>query len=98
MIRAVRAALPVLVGVLKIVLVSEGERLIANKRPPRLSGTSVRGRQVAGYGRLGNLEPKHEQLAVDSRCTPKEVLPSHSIDQFADFARNPGTSASPATT
>ena len=55
-------------------------------------------RQIAGYGRLGNLEPEHEQLTVNSRCTPKEVLPSHSFDQFADFARNPGTSASPATT
>jgi hypothetical protein len=50
-----------LVGVRKIVPVSEGESLIANKRPPRLPGTSVDGRQIERYGRLGNLEPKHEQ-------------------------------------
>jgi hypothetical protein len=85
-----------LLGVLKIVRVSKSERLIANKRPPRLPGTSVEGRQIAGYGRLGNVVPEHEQLAVDSRRTPKEVLPSHSSDQFADLARNPRSSASPA--
>ena len=56
-IRAARAALPVLVGVLKIVPISEGARLIANKRPPRLPGTSVHGRQVAGYVAWETLNP-----------------------------------------
>lgn len=30
--------------------------------------------QVGGYGRLGDLEPKHEQLAVDSRSTAGDHL------------------------
>src|SRR5580704_2623456 len=53
---------------------------------------------VSGHRCLGDLEPAHKQLAVDSRCTPKEVLPGHPHNQSTDFARNPGAPSSPATT
>ena len=43
-IGALHEALVVLVAVIRIVAVAEGQRLIANKRSPRLARTPVQGR------------------------------------------------------
>ena len=83
---------------LQTLIEPEGHCLVANESPPRLSGTSINCRQIAGYRRLGDVKAEHQQLAVDPRRTPGKVLARHLHDQLADFAGNPGTPAPPVTT
>ena len=45
---------------------------------------------VFGDRRLGDLEPKLEQFAMDARGAPKPVLRAHPLDEFAQLRANPG--------
>jgi len=67
-------------------------RMIAQKRLPGLRRWPAMADHVLGNGRLGDLETKLEQFAVDAGCTPTGILPAHLADQISDFARNDGSS------
>src|ERR1700730_16802298 len=41
--------------------------------------------QISGYGRLRNLEPQLEQLAMNARCTPAGIVLLHAPNQLADL-------------
>src|SRR5215510_2139 len=47
---------------------------------------------ILGDRRLGDVEPKLEQFAVNAGCTPELVLPAHPPNEFAQFATDLGTS------
>src|ERR1700757_5233014 len=39
----------------------------------------------AGNAAFGNLEPEHDEFAMDARSTPGRILGHHSKDQIADL-------------
>ena len=78
-------------------ILAERTGLIAKKGPPRLCWPSAWCGQVTRYGGLGDREPEHEKLTMDSRRTPEKVLAGHLRDQTADLTRNPRTPTAPAT-
>jgi len=45
---------------------------------------------------LGDLDPEHQQFAVDSRRSPQEVLLAHPSDEVADLAVDPRAATTPA--
>ena len=48
--------------------------------------------QVFSYGGAGNIDAKLQQYAMDSRCSPKHVHPTHDLDQIASLLRDTGPS------
>jgi hypothetical protein len=42
---------------------------------------------VVGYRRMGKRDPEFEQLAVDSRCSPKRIRQAHLADQVLNILR-----------
>ena len=50
-------------------------------------------RHVPGDRPLGHGEPKHQQLAVDPRRAPREVVACHAADQVADLGADPRATA-----
>src|SRR5882757_1733342 len=71
-------------------------RMIAQKRLPGLRRWPAMADHVLGNGRLGDLETKLEQFAVDAGCTPEPVFPAHLPNEFAQFATDLGASRPPA--
>ena len=53
-----------------ILVVAEGEGLMAKKGSPRLCWPSAWCGQVARYGGLGDAETEHEKLTMNAGCTP----------------------------
>jgi hypothetical protein len=53
--------------------------------PLDLVGVWSPSRHVPGYGPLRHLEAELEQLAVDFRGSPRDVLDRHPADQLSDF-------------
>jgi hypothetical protein len=43
---------------------------------------------VFTHAALTNADAEFEQFAVDARCTPAGILPTHLADQLSDLARN----------
>src|SRR5262249_33818432 len=41
---------------------------------------------VFRYGRLGDLKPEHQQLAMNSRCSPPRVFPAHPSNEIAQLS------------
>src|SRR5262249_49188176 len=60
-------------------------RMVAQECPPRLRWRSSVFDHVVGDGRLGDLEAKLEQFAMDARGAPQRVLLVHLPDQIAQF-------------
>jgi hypothetical protein len=65
--------------------------VIAEKRAPPFGPFRIsrRASHPAGDGSLGNIESKHQKLAMDSRRTPGLILRHHSEDQVSNFLRDP---------
>src|SRR5450755_4266041 len=57
--------------------------VIAQKRLPALRGRPASCQHVLRHRRLRDSEPKLEELAVNARCAPEEILLTHSADQLA---------------
>lgn len=51
----------------------------------------------SGDRTLRAVEPQHEHLAVNARCSPRRVLGSHPADHGADLGLRAGASDAPAT-
>ena len=49
--------------------------------------------QVLGDTALADVDGELEQFAVNARCTPRGILPTHPADQVSSLARNRGPSA-----
>src|ERR1022692_3826924 len=47
-------------------------------------------------GALGNLDSELEKLAVNARCRPQRIRPSHGLNQIADRFANRGPSHLPS--
>jgi CheY-like chemotaxis protein len=58
-------------------------RMIAQESAPSLAGRSSPLDHVLGNSRLSDLKPKLEQLAMNTRCSPKGVFCAHPPDQPA---------------
>ena len=61
----------------KTLLRADSKGLVLNEGPPTLRGRMAPPRHVAGHRSLRNLEPEFEQLAMNSRRSPQEVLLTH---------------------
>jgi len=56
---------------------ADSKGLVLKEGPPTLRGRMAPPRHVAGHRSLRNLEPEFEQLAMNSRRSPQEVLLTH---------------------
>ncbi len=56
-----------------------GLLMIVNERPPALSGWPVMPLEILAHCPLGYVKAQHRQFTVDTRCTPKRVIPRHSL-------------------
>src|SRR5579863_181115 len=65
----------------------DGFPMIAQKRCPSLGRLRTPGRSPhpAQHGSLRNIEAKHLQFAVDTRCAPCRIFRDHSKDEIAQF-------------
>src|SRR5258708_2436209 len=70
--------------------------MIAQERLPRLARPGPMLGHVLGDGRLCDLDPKLQQLAMKARRTPEWVLHAHPPDQTANLNWNLGPTATPA--
>src|SRR5260370_42400838 len=61
-----------------------GRRVVAKKAAPPLTWSPASLDHVLGDGRLGDLKAELEQLAVDARRSPKQVLCAHLPDQHLE--------------
>src|SRR6516225_3221356 len=52
-------------------------------------------RSILGDGRLSDLDPQHQQLAVDPRRFPPRVLVAHATDQGSDLSISLGSATGP---
>ena len=55
---------------------------------PRIAKAPPTAHHVLGDRRLGDFEPKHQQFAVDPRCTPEWILAAHPLDEGAQATIN----------
>src|SRR5262249_44931795 len=62
---------------------SNVRRVVTQKGPPALTRWPRSLDHVSGHRRLGDLEAKLEQLAMNARCSPQWVLDAHPPDQCA---------------
>lgn len=62
-------------------------RWLLRNAAQRFAGSGLRGAFLhpAQHGALRNLEAKHLQLSVNTRCTPGRVLGDHAEDEFTQF-------------
>ena len=57
-------------------------QMVAQEGAPALTRrTAVYAGHVLGHGRLSDRQAELEQLAMNTRCTPKRILNAHSSDQ-----------------
>ena len=64
---------------------SEAPDVIVEKRPPGLRWRLAVANQILRYRRLGDVNAQHLQLAVNSRCTPANVIARHAPNELTDF-------------
>jgi len=55
--------------------------MVAQKRPPALPERVASPVHVLGDGRLSDRKAELQQLTVNARCTPKQILNAHPPDQ-----------------
>ena len=60
---------------------SDRLRMVAQERPPVLRGWTPSSNHILGHRRLGEFEAELEQLTMDPRRTPKNILNAHAPDQ-----------------
>src|SRR4029453_7764981 len=65
-------------------------RVIAQECPPGLGRRSAASHHVLGDRRLGELEPKLEQFAMNSRSPPQWIVFAHPPDETAQLALDSG--------
>ena len=64
------------------VISQEGEPALGALRISRRSLHPSRDRS------FGNVEPEHQELSVDARCTPSRILSDHTEDQISNLSRD----------
>jgi hypothetical protein len=58
-------------------------RVVPQERLPALRAwRSSSTNHVSGDGGLRDLEPQHQQFAMDPRCPPRRIVPAHPPDQL----------------
>ena len=60
--------------------------VVSKKRLPGLRGRCPTPPHVYGDCRLGNLEPEHQQLAMDSGRAPQRISSAHPLDKITQAA------------
>ena len=70
----------------------DGLRVTAQECPPGLRWRSSASDHVLGDRRLGDLEPKLQQFAMNSRSAPQWILLAHPPDEIAQLTLDSGPS------
>ena len=72
---------------------SDAGRVITQESLPTLGWWSAAPDHIPAYGRFSDVDAKHQQFAVDPRCTPQRALAAHPLDQRSRLAIDPWTAA-----
>jgi hypothetical protein len=69
---------------------SDGLPMISKEREPTIGwrGMPRSSFHPAGNGSLGDIEPEHEKLAMDSRRAPRRIFINHPEDHVSNFLRD----------